>query len=414
MEGRPPGGLFLFAVTVPSPSPDFLRRGTPAYRRANLGLFCSALATFALLYSPQPILPLLAAEFGVSAATSALSLSLSTGALAACLLVAGAVSESRGRKPVMVAALTVAGVLGLASACATDWTLLLAARLLLGMALAGLPALAMAWLGEEVEPRSLPSAMGLLVAGNALGGFLGRLLSGVLAEIGGWRLALGGIGLLALAAAACFALLLPPSRHFRPQPLRLAALAGNYAAHLRQPGLRRLFAQSFMLMGGFVALFNYLPFRLQQPPFGLSAAAVGLLSVVYLLGMGSAGLAGRLVGRWGPGRVQRAGIACMVAGTAACAAPWLPAVMAGLGVIAVGFFCAHAVGSAEVGRQALAARAQASSLYLGCYYLGSSVVGWAAGYLWGRAGWLAVLAAVAALFTLACLRVGVIKTTHAG
>ncbi|KQM75310.1 MFS transporter [Xylophilus sp. Leaf220] len=385
---------------------EFLQRGTPAYRRASWALFCAGLATFALLYCVQPILPLLSAQFGVSAASSSLALSLSTIGLAACLLLTGALSESWGRKPVMLAALAVATVLGLACVCVDSWTLLLTCRLLLGIALAGLPALAMAYVGEEFSPQALPTAMGLYIGGNALGGLVGRLVAGVLADVGGWRLALGGIAAMALAATLLFAWLLPPSRHFRAQPLSLGGLLGNFGRHLQNPALRQLFLQSFLLMGGFVAIFNYLAFHLQAPPFGLSSTVVGLLSVVYLVGIASANLGGRLVARWGAATVQRGGIALMVVGVAGCAVPWLPAVMLGLALVTAGFFAAHAVASGQVGQKAHGARAQASALYLSAYYLGSSVVGYAAGYLWEHAGWLPLLAALAALFLLAGWRAG--------
>jgi len=175
----------LQALTMSETS--HLKRGTAAYRRATLALFCAGFATFALLYCIQPLLPLLAAHFAVSAANSSLALSLTTLSLALCLLISGALAESWGRKPVMAAALGLASLLGLASVLVDSWQLLLALRALLGLALSGLPALAMAYVGEEFEPESLPAAMGLYIGGTALGGMLGRLLSGLLSDLGGWR-----------------------------------------------------------------------------------------------------------------------------------------------------------------------------------------------------------------------------------
>ena len=133
-----------------------LKRGTAAYRRATLALFCAGFATFALLYCIQPLLPLLAAHFAVSAANSSLALSLTTLSLALCLLISGALAESWGRKPVMAAALGLASLLGLACVLVESWHLLLLLRTLLGLALSGLPALAMAYVGEEFDPDSLP------------------------------------------------------------------------------------------------------------------------------------------------------------------------------------------------------------------------------------------------------------------
>src|SRR5690606_38635617 len=143
-------------------------------------------------------------HFAVSAASSSLALSLTTLSLAFSLLVAGALAESWGRKPVMVAALGLASLLGLACVLVESWSLLLLLRALLGLALSGLPALAMAYVGEEFDPESLPAAMGLYIGGTALGGLLGRLLSGLLSDLGGWQLALCGIAGMGMLALGLF------------------------------------------------------------------------------------------------------------------------------------------------------------------------------------------------------------------
>ena len=372
----------------------FLTRGTPAYRRASIAIFCAGLSTFASIYCVQPLLPLFAAHFGVSAADSSLTLSLTTLCLALCMLVAGSLAEALGRKPVMLVALGVSGMLGLACAFVDSWPLLLVLRALVGVALSGLPALAMAYVGEEFDPSSLSSAMGLYISGNVLGGLAGRLLSGGLADLGGWQLAMGGIATLSLVSLAIFAWLLPPSRHFKPQPLSLRGLASNFAMHLKTPALSIGFALAFLLMGSFVAVFNYIGFRLAAPPFGLSSTAIGLLFTVYLLGSYSASKAGSMVDRIGARRVVQVGIGLMLLGIVALATTSLPVVVFGLAVLTAGFFAAHAVASGQVGQRAQGAKAQAASLYLCAYYLGSGALGYAGGALWERAGWLALMAGV--------------------
>ena len=382
-------------------SATHLTRGSAGYRRATLALFCAGFATFAMLYCVQPLLPLLAAHFRVSAASSSLALSLTTLSLALCLLVSGALAESWGRKPVMAAALGLAAMLGIACALVDEWGSLLILRALLGLALSGLPALAMAYVGEEFDPEALPAAMGLYIGGTALGGLLGRLLAGLLSDLGGWSWALGGIAGLGLLALGLFIWLLPPSRHFTAQPLSLRGLLRNFVLHLSNPRLRVLFALAFLLMGGFVALFNYVGFRLAGAPFNLSATVIGLLFTVYLLGIFSAGWAGRLVPGFGARQVLHGGIGLMLLGVALCAGPWLSAVVIGLALFTLGFFAAHAVASGQVGIHAQGAKAQASALYLCAYYLGSSLVGYVGGYVWEHAGWLALLAVLASLFVAA-------------
>src|SRR5215218_400987 len=197
-----------------SEAPSRLVSGTPAFRRLNLALFAAGFSTFAILYCVQPLLPEFSQEFQVSAAVSSLSLSLSTGLLAVAMLVAGSLSEVWGRKPVMVASLFASALLTLLSAAAPNWTSLLLARMLIGVTLSGLPAVAMAYVSEEVDPKSIGLAMGLFIGGNAIGGMMGRLLTGILTELAGWRVAMGVIGVLGLLAAGAAWASLPASRQF--------------------------------------------------------------------------------------------------------------------------------------------------------------------------------------------------------
>lgn len=384
----------------------FIERGSSAYLRAVLALFCAGFATFALLYCVQPLLPQLAQQFALSSADSSLALSVTTFGMAGGMLLAGSLSDSLGRKRVMGTALLMACLCGLASALTSDWQWLLMFRCLLGVALSGLPAVAMAYIGEEFDPASLPVAMGLYIGGTALGGLLGRLLTGVLSDLGGWPLALGGIAGLGVLSLLLFICLLPASQHFRAQPMSLPGLAGSLWQNLATPALARLFVVSFLLMGSFVALFNYIGFYLSAEPFNLSPSWIGLLFVTYLAGIWSSAEAGRHMVRHGGRRVLRVSLLVMLAGVLLCALPWLPALVAGVLVFVTGFFAAHAAASSMVGQRAGQARAQASALYLCAYYLGSSTMGYGVGWVWQHWGWLAVIGCLALALLLALWRVG--------
>lgn len=383
--------------TAPEIHPTRIVRGTPAFRRTNLAMFSAGFATFALVYCVQPLMPELARTFGVSPAASSLSLSVTTGVLAAALLVAGALSEGWGRKPMMAGALVAAALLTLLTAVVPSWHALLALRAVEGLAFAGLPALAMAYLGEEIDPGSVGLAMGLYIGGSALGGMSGRLLTAALADVASWREAVATIGAIGLVAAAVFSRSLPPSAHFRPRPLALRPLLATYAEHLRDAHLARLYAAAFLLMGGFVTTYNYLAFRLLAPPYALRQTVVGAIFVVYVVGIGASTWVGAVAGRVGRPAALRGSAALMLAGVALTAARPLAAVIAGVVVLTFGFFGAHSTASSWVGLRARHAKAQASSLYLFFYYMGSSVAGWAGGMCWAAWGWSGVAGFVGAL-----------------
>ena len=341
-----------------------IERGTSEYRRTNLALFIAGFVTFSTLYTVQPLLPLFVVEFGVSPATASLALSTATFALAWILPVSGSFSDAYGRRVLMGTALLLTALLAMACAFSSTMTTLLLLRLLQGAVLAGVPAVAMAYLNDEMSPRAIGAAMGLYIAGNACGGMTGRILTSVMVDFLPWRGAVAAIGVLALLLSLLFWILLPPSRHFHRRPFHLGPLTASLVGHLREPGLLCLFSLAFLLMGGFVTLYNYVTFYLLAPPYSLSQSQVALIFLAYAFGACGSSVMGGLVERIGRPRILYVALATMATGVLLTLSEFLGAIVGGIVVFTVGFFGAHAVASAWVGARAATARAQASSLYL--------------------------------------------------
>lgn len=381
----------------------YIERGTPQFMRVTLALFSAGLATFALLYCVQPILPVLSQDFGISPAESSLSLSVSTGLLALGLMFTGPLSDAIGRKPVMVVALLLAAICTLICAFMTSWQGILLMRALIGLSLSGVAAVGMTYLSEEIHPSFVAFSMGLYISGNSIGGMSGRLVTGVLTDFFSWRVSLAVIGLFALAAACMFWRILPASKHFRASSLRPRTLLINFRLHWHDKGLPLLFAEGFLLMGSFVTMFNYIGYRLLADPYHLSQAIVGLLSVVYLTGSYSSPKAGAMTSRFGRGPVLLASTLIMLIGILITALAPVAVIFIGMMLFTAGFFAAHSVASSWIGRRARRAKGQASSLYLFCYYVGSSVAGTLGGVFWHSFGWNGVVAFISVMLLLALL-----------
>lgn len=379
----------------------YTEKGTPQFKRTVLALFAGGFATFALLYCVQPMMPRLSQEFAISPTQTSLVLSISTFMLAIGLLITGPISDRLGRKSVMVLAMFCAAIATLASALMPSWETLLVTRALVGLSLSGLAAVAMTYLSEEIHPTHLGLAMGLYIAGSAVGGMSGRLILGVLIDYVNWHVALLVIGALALMAAAVFWRILPESRNFRPRSLHPRSLLEGFVVQFRDPGLPLLFLAGFLLMGASVTLFNYIAYRFLEAPYNLSQAVVGLLSVVYLSGIYSSAKIGALADTLGRRRVLWAVIVLMLAGLGLTLFNPLAVVMVGVLIFTFGFFGAHSVASSWVGRRATRARGQAASLYLFCYYVGSSVAGTGGGVFWHHAGWNGIVLFIGLLLLLA-------------
>ena len=378
-------------------------RRSPGYRRILAALLLAGVATFAQLYSVQGVLPLLARDLRVGAATAALTVSAATIGLAVGALPWARAADRFGRLPVMKASLVSATAAGVLTPLMPGVGSVLTMRVVEGLALGGVPAIAVTYLAEEVHAAAAAVAAGTYVSGTTLGGLFGRIVAAPIAEAAGWRAGVLAVALLSAVAAVAFSLLAPAARGFARAP-RDASSRGRLRAALRDPGLLVLYAQGFLLMGGFVAVYNYLSFRLEAPPFLLPVAVTALLFLAYLAGTVSSRVAGSLAAAHGRRRVLLGGTAAMLGGALLTLPDSLRLIVPGLVVLTAGFFAAHAIASGWVGIRAVRGRAQAASLYNLAYYAGSSLVGWGAGGLLAL-GWSALVGLVSALAVVAALLV---------
>ncbi|MBI3145971.1 MAG: MFS transporter [Pseudogulbenkiania sp.] len=384
----------VFSTPLAAPVSGRLQAGTTAFRRTAWAMFFGGFATFSSLYGPQPLMPMFSQQFDLSPAAASGVVSAATGALAVALIPMSLLADRYGRKPVMNLSLGLAALLTLLAAFANSFGQLLLLRTLMGIALAGIPAVAMAYLSEEVEPAALGQSMGLYIAGNALGGMCGRFFLALMSDWAGWREAMAVLGLFGLVSALVFWRCLPASRHFQPSRLALGEVRANLRRHLADEGLPWLFATAFLLMGCFVSLYNYLGYRLVQAPFSLSPSAVGAVFLLYVVGMWSSAWVGRLADRLGRRNVLWLMVCLMLGGLALTLANTLWVVVPGIAVFTFGFFGAHSVASSWIGRRASHARGLASALYLSGYYLGGSGLGSASGLMWSWGGWSGVALAL--------------------
>ncbi|GAF19784.1 LOW QUALITY PROTEIN: permease [Bacillus sp. JCM 19046] len=374
---------------------DYIREGTSSFKKVNLALFIAGVNTFAILYCVQPLLEAFTREFSVSPSVSSLALSVTTIFLAVSMLVMGSLSEVWGRKGVMVVAMFASSFFCLASAFVPDFYTLLLLRLVIGITLAGVPSIAMAYLGEEMAKSSLAKAIGIYISGNAFGAMAGRFLAGFLADLFNWQTALFAIGMISLAAAIAFYYLLRPSQHFQAKNLHFGELSRSLGVHLKSKPLLSLFGLGFLLLGSNVALYNFIGFELINR-YQVEAVYVNGVYLLFIIGMFSSVLIGRLVARIGQVYSLYTVFLLISCGT-------IVSLMDGwvnyrLSLTTFGFFGGHSIASSLVSRMANANKAQASSLYLLMYYAGSSVGGTLAGVFWGQIGWAGVVIVVNGLW----------------
>jgi len=380
---------------------------TRSYRRLIIGLFFAGVATFAQLYSIQALLPQVATDLRVSPSTAALTISAATLGVAAAVIPWSLVADRIGRVQAMAIGIITATVLGTAAPLSTEITTLLVLRLGEGIALGAVPAVALAYLSEEVHTRYVAVAAGSYTAGTTVGGLSGRLVAGPMGEIFDWRVGVWSVTVFCTVAAVLFLWLVPKARRFIPGRLRTNAGPGMLARliqPLRSARLLALYAQGFLLMGAFVAVYNYLGFHLIAPPFLLPVWLVTLLFLAYLAGTVSSPWAGSLAVRVGRRSVLLGSIGVFIAGAALMFVPSPVVIVVGLIIFTGGYFGAHAIASSWAPVLAEPeSRAQAPSLYYFAFYVGSSLFGWALGIAFGQWGWGWFLAIIIAMGLLAAV-----------
>ena len=396
-------------VVMPPPSPGphtgqlWLGHApkTPGFRRLMTGLFFAGVATFAQLYSPQGLLPLIGVDLDITPDQAALLISASTIGLAAAVIPWSFVGDRLGRKPAMTISIVAACLFGLGATLAPTFSTILAFRIFEGIALGGVPALAMAYLNEEVHPESAGQSAGTFIAGTVIGGLLGRIVAAPVGEWFHWRIGMGVVLALSVASAICFLVLTPAARKFQPTTTSLRTAITSITTNLRSPVLIVMYLQGMLLMGGFVAVYNFLGFYLLDEPFHLPVSVVSLIFLAYLMGTVTSPWAGRMASKYRPSRVLMALSATMIVAILLTLIPNIWVVLVGILVFTGAFFGAHSVASGWAGAAAEGGRAQSTSLYNLCYYTGSSVFGWLGGIFLAHYGWPGTVLMTAALTGLA-------------
>jgi MFS transporter, YNFM family, putative membrane transport protein len=362
---------------------------------AGIAGYCA----FINLYSPQAILPLLSQEFAASAAQVSTIITVSTLAVALTAPFTGAVADVLGRKRVIVVTMFVLVIPTVMVALSTNLTSLIFWRAVQGLVLPPIFAVMVAYIGDELPQHEATTVAGIYSSGSSLGGFSGRLFTGLLADLISWRAGFIALAAITFAGAVAVAFLLPHERRFvRSEGL----LASNrqMLAHLRNGQLIATYAVGFGVLFNFIATFTYVSFYLAAPPYNLSASWLGAIFVVYLTGSVLTPWTGWAVGRFGRRRFVVRVIAVWVAGIALTLVPSLPLIIAGLAISAACGLICQAVSTGYVTITAKAGRSSAVGLYVTSFYVGGSFGAALGGAAWTLGGWWACVAIVIAMLMI--------------
>ncbi|EMF7445341.1 MFS transporter [Vibrio parahaemolyticus] len=383
--------------------------GTPEYKRITLSLALGSFLVFSNLYLLQPMLPTFATLFSISETQVNWLFAASTLALSFSLVPMAVLSESIGRKPVMMVGLFSIPAISALMLLGDSFIFLVACRALIGIALAAFAAVAVAYMAEELDKHAFSMAIGTYIAANSLGGIAGRISGGLLADNFSVDVAIEVMMVVTLIGVTCVHYLLPKQRNFTPSSSSLRHQNRAIIGHFRNQ--RVWFA---MLIGGlnfalFVNLYSVMGFRLVSAPHNVPVGLASLIFICYLGGTFSSRCAGHWSKRYSSILGMFLGAVVSMAGMWIAAFESLAAMLIGLLLISFGAFFTHTLAYGWVGQNATQAKATATALYLVHYYVGGSLGGFLLLYCWQHGGWSTVLLGGSVLYAVMFAAIAYLK-----
>lgn len=365
-------------------------RNQPEFWKLSIGLALASFLVFANLYIVQPLLPLFSREYNVSPTISSLSLSLTTFSLVISILIFGFLSDRKGRTKLMRVTMWLSVLPLIAIPLFDEFWWLLGWRFISGILLAGLPAMAVAYISEEVDQNSRGLAVSLYIASNALGGMAGRVIGGHFANHQNWRDGFYVLTVVGIIVNVLCLFLIPQSRYFKKQYQSISKDLMGMVVHLKNPLLFFAFIFGMMLQMAFSGIWTYAPFYLENDPFNLSVQIISFIYFAYFFGVIGSPLAGRISVHYGINSLMKVGLTIMIIGILITLIMNTSMVIIGLCIVCLGFFTAHSMASTWVGINATHHRSGATSLYLFSYYSGAVIGSTAIGVIWSNFGWVGV------------------------
>ncbi|MDQ6830028.1 MAG: MFS transporter [Gemmatimonadota bacterium] len=360
--------------------------------------FCACLD----LYPTQPMLPLFEQLFHVSKAATSLTVSATTLMVALLAPFAGALADRFGRRRIIVVSTLGLTIPTALAATSTGLHALIAWRFAQGIFIPGVLSVAIAYISDEWQEGGVGAAMAALVTGNVIGGFSGRLVSGIVTHLAGWRYSFLALGLINLAGGLVTWRYLPPDHHYKVHAARATGAARmalkTIIARITSGRLLVSYLVGFNVLFSLVATFTYVTFRLAAPPFSLDQFELSAVFAVYLVGAVATPIAGRWIDRAGPRAMLLAALSSAIFGAFLTLATQLSIVVIGLAFCAASAFICQSSSTSYLRVVApLDARGAASGLYISIYYIGGSVGGVLPAAAWGWGGWPACVALVVAV-----------------
>lgn len=361
-------------------------------------LFTTILALSAL-YVPQPLLPVLTVEFGVTRETAALLTTIAFIPLSLAPLFYGALLESvSARKMLRWAVLLLAITEGLMF-LVEPFAWLMALRLVQGLLIPAMLTSLMTYTSQVAAKGDLARAMSWYIAATILGGFAGRAMSGLIASLLHWRFSFLILGVCLLGAWFWLGRIADAGSVKIARPnMRVIGKV------LADPVARTTYAMVFCFFLVFAAIMNYLPFRLTELSPNADEFRIGLAYSGYLMGIVVSLNAVRIHRRCGGAEKTMIGaLGFFVIALLVMVTPHVAALVGGMFLLCGASFLTHATAAGYLNHYLSQYKGVVNGLYVAFYYGGGAIGSYLPGYVYRGFGWSGFVAALIVVLVIALL-----------
>ncbi|MEW9577358.1 MFS transporter [Bacillus toyonensis] len=380
---------------------QYVELGSNAYRRILFSMLLGSIVTFAILYGPQTLIHIFPRHFNIPPSTASLIISFATVGLAVGMLFITVFSNAWGRKKIMGTSLILASVLNILLALSPTFKILISLRILQGIILSGFPAIALTYLSEEISPNHVGRVIGIYVSGSAVGGFIGRVIISTLTSLFTWNIAVLILGILSVFFSLLFVIYLPESKNLKHTTISFNNFISGMIRALKNKKLFYMYVIGFLILGAYVALFNYIGFPLSKSPYNLSQTAISFLFIFQLCGSWGAYFSGKLTEKYSRVHLMFGAITLSLIGSILIISSNIFILILGLILFVCGTFAGHSVTSGWIGTiSSPDLKVYSSSIYLFFYYTGSTLIGWFGGIFLSLFGWIGVILMICGLLMI--------------
>ncbi|WP_244259363.1 MFS transporter [Rathayibacter sp. VKM Ac-2759] len=364
------------------------------------------------LYWAQPLLGVIGDSFGVTTSAAGLLVTVTQVGYALGVFFLVPLGDTVDRRRMIPALMVLAAVFLAATALAPAFPVLLATLAMIGVTtVAGQLLTPLA--GDLASDEQRGRVLGTVASGLVLGLLISRAISGIVADLLGWRSVFAGAAVLMLVLAVVMARRLPalPPR----ERVRYATLLGSV---LRTVAGSRTVRVTVLIGGSAMCAFTLfwtgLTFLLGSAPYSYSATAIGLVSLVGIAGAISAQRVGRLYDRGLSLPALGVGLAVALLGLviAGIGAASIVVVLVAVGVFSIGLQAVQVLAQTRMLSIDPAARSRLNTVYIVGNFAGGALGSALAGVLWQSGGWTALLLAAASVLGFA-LTVWAVQRTRA-